>query len=83
MTKAYALLVPTIFSILLVCCSLVFVAVGGDTTSVQGGIYLGTDSGATTSKTGAVWASDGSPVSLTLRQSRTNSQMGTGHVIED
>lgn len=43
-------------------------------------IYLGTDSGATTSKTGGVWA-DGSPISLKLRQSRTNSQLGTAAVV--
>jgi glucokinase len=43
-------------------------------------VYLGTDSGATTSKTGGVFA-DGSPVSLQLRQSSTNSQLGTDAVI--
>ncbi len=43
-------------------------------------IFLGTDSGATTSKTGAVFA-DGKPVSLKLRQSSTNSQLGTDAVI--
>lgn len=43
-------------------------------------VYLGTDSGATTSKTGGVFA-DGSPVSLKLRQSSTNSQLGTEAVI--
>jgi predicted NBD/HSP70 family sugar kinase len=43
-------------------------------------IYLGTDSGATTSKTGGVLA-DGSPVSTKLRQSSTNSQAGTAAVI--
>jgi Transcriptional regulator/sugar kinase len=43
-------------------------------------VYLGTDSGATTSKTGGVFA-DGSPISLKLRQSSTNSQLGTDAVI--
>ncbi len=43
-------------------------------------IFLGTDSGATTSKTGGVFA-DGTPVSLKLRQSSTNSQLGTAAVI--
>ena len=44
-------------------------------------IYLGTDSGATTSKTCGVF-SDGEPISLKLAQSSTNSQLGTGAVIE-
>lgn len=44
------------------------------------GVFLGTDSGATTSKTGAIWA-DGSPVSDKLMQSSTNSQAGTAAVI--
>jgi predicted NBD/HSP70 family sugar kinase len=43
-------------------------------------VYLGTDSGATTSKTGGVW-SDGTPISLKLRQSSTNSQLGTAAVV--
>ena len=43
-------------------------------------VFIGTDSGATTSKTGGVWA-DGSPISLKLRQSSTNSQLGTAAVI--
>ncbi|TAG32955.1 MAG: ROK family protein [Verrucomicrobia bacterium] len=43
-------------------------------------IFLGTDSGATTSKTGGVFA-DGSPISLKLRQSSTNSQLGTAAVV--
>ncbi len=43
-------------------------------------IFLGTDSGATTSKTGGVW-SDGSPISHHLRQSSTNSQAGTAAVV--
>jgi predicted NBD/HSP70 family sugar kinase len=44
-------------------------------------VFIGTDSGATTSKTGGVWA-DGSMVSMKLRQSSTNSQLGTAAVIE-
>jgi glucokinase len=44
------------------------------------GIYIGTDSGATTSKTGGVWA-DGTIISTKLRQSSTNSQAGTSAVI--
>jgi predicted NBD/HSP70 family sugar kinase len=48
--------------------------------SVTRDIYLGTDSGATTSKTGGVFA-DGSPISLKLRQSSTNSQLGTAAVV--
>ena len=43
-------------------------------------VFLGTDSGATTSKTGGVLA-DGSPISLELRQSSTNSQLGTAAVV--
>ncbi len=43
-------------------------------------IFLGTDSGATTSKTGGIFA-DGTPVSTQLRQSSTNSQLGTAAVI--
>ena len=43
-------------------------------------VYLGTDSGATTSKTGGVFA-DGTPISTKLRQSSTNSQAGTAAVI--
>ena len=46
----------------------------------KNGIYLGTDSGATTSKTGGVWA-DGSIISTKLRQSSTNSQAGTAAVV--
>jgi len=49
-------------------------------TSPQG-IYLGTDSGATTSKTGGVWA-DGTIISTKLRQSSTNSQAGTAAVVK-
>lgn len=45
------------------------------------GIYIGTDSGATTSKTGGVW-SDGSLISTKLRQSSTNSQAGTAAVVQ-
>jgi glucokinase len=44
-------------------------------------IYLGTDSGATTSKTCGVYA-DGTPISLKLAQSSTNSQLGTSAVID-
>ena len=44
-------------------------------------VYIGTDSGATTSKTGGVWA-DGSMVSMKLMQSSTNSQAGTEAVIK-
>ena len=43
-------------------------------------IFLGTDSGATTSKTGGVWA-DGSIISHQLRQSSTNSSAGTEAVV--
>jgi predicted NBD/HSP70 family sugar kinase len=46
-----------------------------------GGVYIGTDSGATTSKTGGIWA-DGSLVSTKLRQSSTNSQAGTAAVVQ-
>ncbi len=44
-------------------------------------VFIGTDSGATTSKTGGVWA-DGSAISTRLRQSSTNSQLGTVAVIQ-
>jgi predicted NBD/HSP70 family sugar kinase len=44
-------------------------------------VFLGTDSGATTSKTGGVWA-DGSPICLRLRQSSTNSKAGTAAVVQ-
>jgi glucokinase len=43
-------------------------------------IFLGTDSGATTSKTCGVCA-DGTPISLKLAQSSTNSQLGTDAVV--
>lgn len=43
-------------------------------------IYLGTDSGATTSKTGGIHA-DGTPISSQLRQSSTNAAAGTAAVI--
>jgi glucokinase len=43
-------------------------------------IFIGTDSGATTSKTGGVWA-DGSLISHQLRQSSTNSAAGTEAVV--
>lgn len=45
------------------------------------GIFIGTDSGATTSKTGGVRA-DGSIISTKLRQSSTNSQAGTAAVVK-
>ena len=45
------------------------------------GVYLGTDSGATTSKTGGVWA-DGTIISHHLRQSSTNSAAGTQAVVQ-
>jgi predicted NBD/HSP70 family sugar kinase len=45
------------------------------------GVFIGTDSGATTSKTGGVWA-DGSIISTKLLQSSTNSQAGTDAVIQ-
>ncbi|GAB4180587.1 MAG: ROK family glucokinase [Terrimicrobiaceae bacterium] len=44
-------------------------------------VYLGTDSGATTSKTCGVFE-DGTPVSLELAQSSTNSELGTQAVID-
>lgn len=44
-------------------------------------VFIGTDSGATTSKTGGVW-SDGSMISMKLQQSSTNSQQGTAAVIK-
>jgi predicted NBD/HSP70 family sugar kinase len=44
-------------------------------------VFIGSDSGATTSKTGGVWA-DGSMVSMRLLQSDTNAQKGTSAVIE-
>jgi len=43
-------------------------------------IYIGTDSGATTSKTGGVYA-DGSIITERLRQSSTNARAGTGAVV--
>jgi glucokinase len=44
------------------------------------GVFIGTDSGATTSKTCGVWA-DGSIISHKLRQSSTNSAAGTEAVV--
>ena len=44
-------------------------------------IFIGTDSGATTSKVGAVW-SDGSAVSTKLLQRPTNSQHGPAAVVQ-
>jgi len=49
--------------------------------STHAGVYIGTDSGATTSKTGGIWA-DGSLISTKLRQSSTNSQAGTAAVVQ-
>ena len=43
-------------------------------------VFIGSDSGATTSKTGGVWA-DGSMVSMKLLQSDTNAQKGTAAVV--
>ncbi|MEI6070636.1 MAG: ROK family protein [Verrucomicrobiae bacterium] len=43
-------------------------------------VFIGTDSGATTSKIGGVTA-DGQPVSLKLAQSSTNAQLGTKAVV--
>ena len=43
-------------------------------------VFIGTDSGATTSKTGGVWG-DGSTISTKLLQSSTNAQAGTAAVI--
>jgi predicted NBD/HSP70 family sugar kinase len=45
------------------------------------GVFLGTDSGATTSKTGGIWA-DGSLVSRKLLQSSTQSHAGTTAVVQ-
>lgn len=45
-------------------------------------VYLGTDSGATTSKIGAVW-DDGTPVSTKLLQQPTNARQGTAAVVEN
>ena len=44
-------------------------------------VFIGSDSGATTSKTGGVWA-DGSMVSMKLLQSATNAQQGTAAVVK-
>jgi predicted NBD/HSP70 family sugar kinase len=44
------------------------------------GVFIGTDSGATTSKTGGIFA-DGSIITRELRQSSTNAQSGTEAVI--
>jgi len=51
-----------------------------DTNPSKQPVYLGTDSGATTSKTGGVWA-DGTIISHELRQSRTNAASGTQAVV--
>jgi glucokinase len=44
-------------------------------------VFIGSDSGATTSKTGGVWE-DGSMVSMKLLQSPTDSQLGTEVVVK-
>lgn len=44
-------------------------------------LYVGTDNGATTSKTGAVWE-DGAPVSTDLLQRPTDSQLGPEAVVQ-
>ncbi len=49
--------------------------------SLNKDVFIGSDSGATTSKTGGVWA-DGSMVSMKLLQSSTNSQLGTSAVVK-
>lgn len=45
-------------------------------------VFIGTDSGATTSKTGGIWAKDGSIISHKLMQSSTNSQAGREAVVK-
>jgi glucokinase len=45
-------------------------------------VYIGTDSGATTSKVGAVWG-DGAPVSTRLLQQPTNAREGPAAVVHD
>ena len=45
-------------------------------------VFIGTDSGATTSKTGGIWAKDGSIISHQLLQSSTNSQAGREAVVK-
>lgn len=50
------------------------------TTTDSRSVFIGTDSGATTSKTGGVWA-DGTTISAKLLQSSTNAQAGTAAVI--
>src|SRR6476469_1694386 len=49
-------------------------------TGAQRLVFIGTDSGATTSKTGAVWA-DGTTVSTRLLQRATNSAQGPAAVV--
>lgn len=49
--------------------------------STQRPVYIGTDSGATTSKIGAVW-DDGSPVSTSLLQHPTDSYLGPARVVQ-
>jgi glucokinase len=48
--------------------------------SVKQSIFIGTDSGATTSKVGGVW-DDGKTISTKLLQRPTNAQNGTGAVV--
>jgi glucokinase len=48
--------------------------------SGQRGVYIGTDSGATSSKTGGVWE-DGSTISTKLAQQPTDAQSGTDAVV--
>ncbi|MFT3782440.1 MAG: ROK family protein [Nibricoccus sp.] len=45
-------------------------------------VFIGTDSGATTSKTGGIWAKDGSIVSHKLLQTSTKSQDGREAVVK-
>jgi glucokinase len=45
------------------------------------GVFIGTDSGATTSKTGGIWE-DGSTISTKLLQSSTNAHVGTAAVLK-
>lgn len=48
---------------------------------MEKGLFIGTDSGATTSKTGGV-EPDGQPISLDLEQSSTDAHMGTESVLQ-
>lgn len=53
----------------------------GERMSAGQHVYIGTDSGATTSKVGAVWE-DGTPVSTKLLQQPTNARYGTEAVVK-